>query len=211
MIDVHLCRLPDEKCTIFDNGILEKIENIEIHEHESIPDNILATRIRAFMTGNKPYVSFVDPDDVVLEDGFSPCLGVLERGKHSMVYTNSYRESDGQPLYPPNSRWHIDMHFNSFYPAHQIVVMRRDMLTYAISQIMSQDELLERGRFRDTALIYAHMVKQAPAFLLSELYSYRWNNQTGNNSRNKGLDTDNYFVLRYIRNLLWSSKSEAAY
>lgn len=216
MIDVHVCHMPGEVCTIFDNGVLASIDDITIYEHESVPGDIMRTRIEAFRTGHSDYVSFVDPDDEVLEDGFNPCLDILDRNRHSFVFTNSYREGEANtstPMYDRQAQWRIDWHMKTMVPAHQIVVMRRDMLEIALREIERQTELLAHTKYQELQVIYAHLVRQAPAFLLSNIFPYRWNAVSGNQARKKALDTDEKFIVEYIKKVLYGIryKPEAPY
>lgn len=131
-IDVHVLHLPDERedWAIECNQSLHN-EPINVHHLPGIKGDLRQGRYTGYQQGSAPYVSFVDPDDIVYPGTFQKCLGVLEQNPECCgVYTLSNIDyEDGRVvLNHPFREWSPLVQFNNILEVHQIVVMRRDLI-----------------------------------------------------------------------------------
>lgn len=132
LIDVHILHLPneDKKWAELCNKSLEN-HPINIFHCDGIQDNITKARYQAFQKGSAPYVSFVDPDDIVMPGAFQKCLDVIEQYPEVCgVYTLSELiDKDGKVLkiIHPFREWSLEvMEKGKPTEIHQLVVMRRE-------------------------------------------------------------------------------------
>lgn len=129
MIDVHMLTLPNESKK-FKQQCLDSLINepITLHLCSGIYNNIALARSNAFLIGNLPYQSFVDPDDWVLSGGFTACLNVLESNSNiHVVYTHEFiADLVGNYHLTNVKKW-----------CHHLIVFRRQILhlyLYAMQQ-----------------------------------------------------------------------------
>lgn len=89
MIDVHVITLPTTNRQWLEH-CLDSLadEPVTVHMVDGVVGNIGVGRSRGFSMGDHPYVSFVDPDDWVLEGCFEACIqALLENPDAGMAYT----------------------------------------------------------------------------------------------------------------------------
>lgn len=90
MIDVHVLLLPstDRDLWMQCQQSLHD-EPIALHLVEGVQGHIGEGRFAGFHMGASPYVSYVDPDDVVIPGGFAACMRALEQNPHACgAYTD---------------------------------------------------------------------------------------------------------------------------
>lgn len=88
MIDVHLLKMPNDNPVWFEQCLASlKDEPVCIHLCPGKVDDIGNARADAFLLGDRPYVSFVDPDDYVLPGGFQACVDQIEKDQSVAAYT----------------------------------------------------------------------------------------------------------------------------
>lgn len=181
---------------------------VKWHHIEATVGNVMDTRRRGFLKGSAPFVSFIDPDDQVIGEPFSECVRIAQVMPYSVVYTNSILEDDSK-LYPVGTDWSLDLHRTHRAPIHQVAVMRRELVEKALDKIFRQPELVAATRYSmEMHLIYAYLVKEAPAFLLDTYIGYRYNDNTGRRTRKKISSESKLFVRDYIDNLLFGESDE---
>lgn len=79
MIDVHILTMPYENKQWLQDCLKSlETEPVVTHVVPGIKGNVCAARKQAFTMGEQPYVSSVDPDDLVLPGCFSSALELLE-------------------------------------------------------------------------------------------------------------------------------------
>lgn len=89
-IDVHVALLPTTDKVLW-RECLESLkdEPINIHIVEGVPAHIGRARYGGFAKGTSPYVSCVDPDDLVIPGAFAACLETLAAHPEACgVYTD---------------------------------------------------------------------------------------------------------------------------
>lgn len=200
MIDIHMAHMPGE-ISRYDEIHLD-MQGQNVYHIDGTKNNLMDTRRRGFSMGDSKYVSFLDPDDQLIGFPFDACIEVLERGEHSLVYTNSIRESRPELMYPEDHVWSLETHRAMKIPVHQVVVYRRDMMETALKEIFADQELVNRSKHMEMHVINAHMVRQAPAFCLADNIAYRWFNKTGNRTRKSCIRENSSFVIKYCDMLL---------
>lgn len=197
LIDLHIAHMPDEISKIQDTISLIS-DSCLIHHIGATEGSIFDTRHRGFTFGRLPYVAFGDPDDWFLTNPFPEMVEILERGEHSMVYTNSYTNKDAGTLLYKDHVWTPEYHFSRALPIHQVVLMRRDLLEEAFRNIINiaDTPLLEALNYRANSVIYTHVIRYLPAFFLNTA-ALVWN-QDGNNSHRLCPDEDRKLLYRHI-------------
>ena len=133
LIDVHILHLPDENQEWW-NLCKESLKGhpINVHNLDGEMGDMYGGRCRGYNTGSAPYVSFVDPDDLVMPGSFRACADVLESGPEvSAICTNSELINKHGEVrrkwIKQNHPWIPDRHY-----IHQLAVVRRSVINEAI-------------------------------------------------------------------------------
>ena len=175
-IDVHILHMPNENQNWWEE-CKQSLNNhpINIHELSAIEGDQWTARLNGFRAGNAPYISFVDPDDVVKPDIFQKCLDILESNPNICgVYTNSEIVDEkgkviGPRLMNDKDQWTMERHLRLPTPVHQIAVMRRDVFEQAIELI--GEPLNTHGLVE--FMIFSYIAVVAPWYFLDEI-GYQW-------------------------------------
>lgn len=175
LIDVHVLHLSNENKHwkyLCDESL--KNNPINIFHCNGILGDIVNSRYNGFMQGTAPYVSFVDPDDIVLPGAFTKCLEVLEEYPDVCgVYTLSQIiDIHGNPkkLIHPFREWSKElMKKNINTEIHQLMVMKRKDLIDAFNMILNSNP---SGRYLLGFLI-ALMAKQS-SWKAIDFVGYQW-------------------------------------
>jgi hypothetical protein len=129
-IDVHVLLLPTTDPILW-RECLQSLENepVNIHVAEGVPGHIGKARYGGFSQGTSPYVSCVDPDDLVIPGAFAACLETLEAHPEACgVYTDELIiDHDGKVVKPgiwSQAPWNPLFQLEPKY-LHHIYVMRR--------------------------------------------------------------------------------------
>lgn len=137
MIDVHILHLPHERRewrAACDDSLAGE-PDIAIHHLDGIPGDYFASRRMGFSVGRQPFVSYVDPDDVILPGAFGDCLTFLRTNPlHSAVYTRSYKINLGE----------VAMEELETRRPHQLIVARREYVQASLPFARSDADLWER-------------------------------------------------------------------
>lgn len=139
-IDVHALLLPDtrrdwwEECRKSLRG-----EPITLYEMPGVKGHVGKGRADGFRQGDSPYVSFVDPDDLVISGAFQACLDALEQNpKACGVYTDEIlMDANGNDLNPglwSGRPWNPLLMLEPKY-MHHVLVMRRKFVQPHLEEI----------------------------------------------------------------------------
>ncbi len=129
-IDVHILHLPSTDTALWEECLhsLEE-EPIQLHLTKGVPGHIGKARYAGFRKGSLPYISCVDPDDVVIPGAFHACLEALEENQDACgAYTDEQIiDYSGKVLKPglwSHLPWNPLLQLEPKY-LHHIFVMRR--------------------------------------------------------------------------------------
>jgi glycosyltransferase involved in cell wall biosynthesis len=138
-IDVHILTPNNYYRMDWYDQCISSLSNhpINIHHLNSVDGDIRQARQHGFAAGSAPYVSFVDVDDYINEGSYEACLDVFNHNPDICgVYTTStHVKVDGagreynKGLIHPYRPWSIDAGRTNIAEIHQLVVMKRNLLT----------------------------------------------------------------------------------
>jgi Glycosyl transferase family 2 len=139
-VDVHVLLLPDTLQNWWDECRMSlRDEPITLHEVSGVKGHVGKARANGFRHGESPYVSFVDPDDLVIPGAFQACLDVLEQNPEACgAYTDEMLISaEGKELNPglwSGRPWNPLLMLEPKY-MHHILVMRRKFVQPHLEEI----------------------------------------------------------------------------
>jgi rRNA maturation protein Nop10 len=180
LIDVHILHMPTENqewWKLCEESLVD--HPINIYHCEGVPGNPGEARVLAYKNGNAPYVSFVDPDDIVMPGAFQKCLDGIEQNPDVCgVYTLSEEiDKDGKQVlkvlhpYRPWSLFHMRM---NIVEIHQIAVMRREDVEIYHTEIYPS--LPNTGTYHNT-MMYLQMATKKPWMAIDHV-GYKWRNHS---------------------------------
>ena len=175
-VDVHILHLPGENEHWWEL-CKESLKGhpINIHNLDGVVNNMWEGRCRGYRLGTAPYVSFVDPDDIVMPGAFQACLDALESEPEvGGAHTNSaIIDEEGnitrKRMIREDYRMTIARH-----RVHQIAVMRRPVLEKAMELIEVPDDTIVFADY----VIFAHAAMVAPWRFL-HITGYQWRQHEG--------------------------------
>lgn len=157
MIDVHCLVHKESKFFPSLKVQMEKEEGVTFHIVRN-GGNIGLGRVKGFLLGSSPYVSFVDYDDLISPGIFRELNSLLERG-YDWVYTNEVvideLGNELQPGWSSNPELYRKelLEFMEASPGvycHHIVAFKRSLLKPPVFWIMTQlAELAESYLFKE--------------------------------------------------------------
>ena len=175
-VDVHILLLPETDQNLWQQcqQTLEA-EPINLLTAEGIHGHIGRARARAFELGDSPYVSFVDPDDLVIPGAFAACIKTLNAHPEACgTFTDEILiASDGKPIRPgffSDRPWNPLQMLEPQY-MHHLLVMRRSALQPYLKELDKWPNLAE-------FVLKGLMVQQGP-WVRTNMVGYKWriNNQ----------------------------------
>lgn len=175
MIDVHVAKSVGYNVSWWEEceDSLRSDHPITVHHLPGVPGDIRKMRLMGFECGTSEFVSFVDPDDVVLPDAFNQLATALTNNPHVCgAYSLSMRVDDvggEQGLVHPYRKY--SPHYLTKHPLeiHQLVVMRRECVLSVMHEhydIIPQTGLTE-------LVLYALMALKAPWIAVNHV-GYKW-------------------------------------
>ena len=175
-IDVHVLLKEDDNKEWWEL-CRQSLENhpINIHYLDAIEGDQWTARLNGFRSGKAPYISFVDPDDIVMPDTFKQCLQVLKDNPNvGGVFTNSEIIDDNGEVVKPRlidseEQWTLEKHFQLPVPIHQIAVMRRDIFEQAVQSIGKPINIFGFVEY----MIFSYVGAIAPWYFL-DINGYQW-------------------------------------
>lgn len=178
MVDVHVAHLPGEHQGWWNTCETSLAQhNVCIHHIDGIIGDIRQTRYNGFLCGDAEYVSFVDPDDVVLPESFAVLEAALDNsplacGAYSLSEMMTERGEVKELIHP--YRKYTPSYLNHhMLEIHQLVVMRRSH----VLQIMKEhyDTIPPMGYTE--IVLYALMAEQADWVAVNHV-GYQWRMQS---------------------------------
>ena len=170
-VDTHVLLLPDtnkklwEKChaTLVD-------EPINLLITEGICGHIGKARAKGFLLGNSPYISFVDPDDLVVPGAFSACIKTLEANPTACgTFTDEILiDTEDKPIRPgffSGQPWN-PLHMLEAQYMHHILVMKRD---YVLKHLVELEKWPNLAEF-----IIKGLLTQYGPWIHTDLVGYKW-------------------------------------
>ena len=165
MIDVHVLTLPNDRQDWFKQCMASsQNQPIEVHVLAGVQGHIGKGRVNGFMAGKKPYVSLVDPDDIVTQNGFRDCLALLQ--EHPELH-GAYTAED-QSYQDDFGVWRVkkaDPMKGSL--VHHLLVLRREV---AEQYFM---DLLDHPQYPETAMLN-HMKRDGVNLGYTHSVGYVW-------------------------------------
>lgn len=205
-IDVHILHLPDENQHWWDL-CQNSLQNhpINIFNCAGIPNNSPEARRLGYQHGTAPYVSFVDPDDIVSPGVFQKCLDVLENNPDICgVYTLSdtideYGNSIDVHFSHPFREWSIEIMNNNLLEIHQICVMRREYVETYYNYLYCK---IPQCNVYDNTMLYIHLATYKPWKAL-DFVGYTWRKRTDGTHLGKNICPNQIkLTVEYIKNLI---------
>lgn len=206
LIDVHILHLPDENQHWW-KLCQESLQNhpINIFNCDGIPNNSPEARRLGYQHGTAPYVSFIDPDDIVLPGTFQKCLDVLEENPDICgVYTLSDTiDEDGNLIdvhfSHPFREWSVEIMDNNLLEIHQTCVMRRE---YVETYYKHHYYNVPQCNVYDNTMLYIHLAKYKP-WKAIDFVGYRWRKRIDGNHLGGNIYPNQIkHTFNYIKNLI---------
>jgi hypothetical protein len=206
-IDLHILKMEEEP---FLQQALDSLESepINLFLEDAIVGNTKAARKAAFLKGEAPYCSYIDPDDYVEGGIFSKLLEAIESAPPEIigVYSLHFLEIQGR-LRVKSSKphtWNLDHHFVTLprlvAPA---ILFKREVLESVLNSEESWSKVPSvRGESRATSLLCA----QFGDWKCVPEYGYTWRihdkntSQHGTNAEFLSTMKPIYDYVRTIRN-----------
>lgn len=142
-VDTHVLLLPEtnqqwwEECQA-----TLKDEPINLHLVDGIPGHIGKARAKGFQQGDSPYISFVDPDDLLIPGAFQACIDVLESNPQACgaftdeILIDEKGETLGSGIWTRRP-WNPLLMLEPKY-MHHITVMRREFVLRHLEEITTK-------------------------------------------------------------------------
>lgn len=171
VIDVHVLLLPDTN-PVWWQECRETLRAEPVHLHlvEGIEGHIGKGRARGFDLGTTPYVSCVDPDDLVIPGAFEACLQALENHPEACgAYTDQLlMDAEGNVIKPgiwSGRPWNPLLQLEPKY-LHPVYVMRRCFV---------RKYLLELGRWPNMAeFVLKGLITAHGPWIHVNRFGYKW-------------------------------------
>lgn len=174
MIDVHIIHMPGERHDWWEE-CERSLENhpITIHHINGVVGDVRQARLNGYRLGNHEYVSYVDPDDVVLPGAFESMLQELsKRPDVCGAYSLSNRmDHSGKHLglIHPYREFSRDYLSRCVTEIHQLAVMRREPI---IQTIQDNFDLIHPIGY--TEITYFALFAQKYDWLAVDHVGYNW-------------------------------------
>lgn len=152
-VDVHLLVLPSTDRKLLQMCIDSLAgEPITLHVVDGVPGHLGEARVKGFQQGTSPYVSYIDPDDLVLSGAFGACLDALKNNPEACgVYTDELLiDIHGKVLQPclwNGMPWNPLLQLEPKYLHHICVMHRKYVEKYYLEMFrwQSMSELVLKG------------------------------------------------------------------
>ena len=137
LIDCHVLHLANQRDDWW-QACRQSLEGqpINLHHLAGIPGDYTRARCEALPVGAAPFVSYVDPDDMVMAGAFARCLHALQTTDAAMVWTDSLVTYEDNPM-----AWARKLRPRR---PHQLIVVRRDVMLGALVGGLAGDAELWR-------------------------------------------------------------------
>lgn len=192
LIDIHVLLLPTthpawwKECRESLEG-----EPVNLHLVEGVAGHIGKGRAKGFALGTAPYVSCVDPDDLVVAGAFQACLEALESHPEACgAYTDQLLiDTAGKVIKPgiwSGKDWNPLLQLEPKY-LHHVYVMRRSFV---------QKYLLELARWPNMAeFVLKGLLTAHGPWVHVNRFGYKW--RINNNAAHKRQSIMNVYAARW--------------
>lgn len=170
-IDVHVLLLPKTN-PVWWSECLNSLrdEPVNLHLVDGVVGHIGRGRSKGFGLGNAPFVSCVDPDDLVIPGAFAACMEALEAHPEACgAYTDQLIiDPEGQVIKPgiwSGMAWNPLLQLEPKY-LHPVYVMRRCFV---------KKYLLELGRWPNMAeFVLKGLITAHGPWIHVDRFGYKW-------------------------------------
>ena len=147
-VDTHVILMPNTQPDWWKEcrNSLEQ-EPINLHIVQGVKGHIGVSRAEGFTIGESPYISYVDPDDLVIKGAFQACIDALDKMPEACgAYTSEYLINEkGETIRPGfwhESDWNPLLQLEPQY-LHNICVMRRKFVGQYLDEFHKWPHLSE--------------------------------------------------------------------
>jgi len=170
-VDTHALLLPETNQNWWDEcRATLKNEPINLLTTDGIRGHIGKARAKGFQLGESPYISFVDPDDLVIPGAFSACIKTLEAHPDACgTYTDEILiESSGRKIRPGFFSGHPwnPLHMLEPQYMHHLLVMRRTAVLPYLKELDKWPNLAE--------FVLKGLMVQSGPWVRTNLVGYQW-------------------------------------
>lgn len=176
MIDVHVLLQPSSDQSLW-QLCQESLRNepITLHLVDGVQGHIGRGRYVGFNQGSHPFVSYVDPDDLVIQGSFSACLDVLKNNPTACgAYTDELIiDQDGNLLKAgiwSGQEWNPLLQLEPKY-LHHLCVMRRSFVDRCSMEILRWPSMPE--------YILKCMLTRFGPWIHVDRFGYKWRLRQG--------------------------------
>ncbi len=171
LVDTHVTTMPDtnpdwwKECR---NSL--KGEPINLHLIDGVKGHVGKGRLKGFSKGESPYISCVDPDDIVIQGAYEACIEVLEKNPEACgAYTDEYLiNSTGEIIRPGvwnKMDWNPLLQLEPQY-MHHIYVMRRKFAEKHFDELQKWPHLAE--------FILKGLITSYGPWIHVDRFGYKW-------------------------------------
>lgn len=145
-------------------------EPINLHILDGVKGHVGKARHNGFTLGSAPYVSCVDPDDIVLPGAFEACIKVLEKNPHACgAYTDEIIiDKNGEEINPgfwSGIPWNPLLQLEPRY-LHHVYVMRREFVEKCYLELIRWPNMSEY-------ILKCFLTKYGPWIHVNR-FGYKW-------------------------------------
>lgn len=195
MISVHIISKPEERTSERYYKCLESLKGEPVNVvHADYIDGVGNARVSAIQRSHGEWISWIDPDDYVIDHGFSVCWNLISANPNcSAVYTNHWIAEKGKIIKPWFHSLASGKGFSQCVQMHHLVVYRKSI-------IEKEFEYMKDVNTIDKKLFNLASISKGKVIGTDKCY-YMWNkdgNQnhlryTINDNPRKWLDRVNYY------------------
>lgn len=171
MLDIHVAVKPGVPFTHVIRHVKHQMVTVHVTEH--VPGDVLSARRSGYSMGSNPFVTWIDPDDQVLDLSWLPEALVWMQDEHVSAIAPRW-ETTGKKRYviPVMTFDRETFNMGSLPHGHHLTIMRRANVEWALSQLTGPS--VQRV---DSAIVRLQQkfgtIRQHPAV------AYRWFLQEG--------------------------------
>lgn len=185
MIDVHILAHPQFPTDRMVNDMHHPKINMHVMPH--VEGNLLLARRNGFAVGSAPYVSWVDPDDAVLDlSWIDAALEILEDKNVAAVYPRWTATSNGSVRFTvPQHKWSSKTcHIRCLPYAHHLTIMRREYVDDFF--VKAYEKISTAVCNVDTLCVQSMQLHGVLQSVPTIAYEWKLRNGSSRNRKNKG-------------------------
>ena len=133
MISVHILVKADRSIDYEEklSRCIDSLKNqpIDLKLYDHIEDNVGLARSKAIQKSKSEWISWVDPDDYVVDEGFSHCWNLIQQEpKCSAVYTNHWIAADNVKKRTWFSELSPNIGYSQQHQMHHLVIYNKKVI-----------------------------------------------------------------------------------